>query len=67
MKEIKVIFGVCCFLIIVVFVLYGIWDFVGLFIDEENEGLRTVVSMLSTLLVGWGYNRFEEEWKHYKN
>jgi hypothetical protein len=66
MKEIKVIFGGCCFLIIVACFIYGIWDFVGLFIDEENERLRTLVSFLSTLLVGFGAKRFEEEWQHLK-
>ena len=64
MKYIKVIFGGCCFLILILSALSGIWNFVGNFIKEGD--LRFIVSLFSLFLLGWGYLRFEEEWQHYK-
>ena len=64
MNYIKVIFGLCCFFILLFCALSGIWDFVGNLI-KENE-LRGIVSMFSLLLFGWGYHQFETEWRHYK-
>jgi len=64
MMYIKVIFGGGCFLILVFSAFFGIWDYIGNFIKEEE--LRFIISLFSLLLLGWGYLRFEEEWKYYK-
>jgi hypothetical protein len=64
MNYIKVIFGGICFFLLVYSALSGIWDFVGNFIqDIELKGLVTTFTLL---FLGWGYNRFETEWRHYK-
>ena len=64
MNYIKVIFGGICFFLLVYSALSGIWDFVGNFIkDPELKGLITTFTLL---FLGWGYNRLETKWRHYK-
>jgi hypothetical protein len=64
MNYIKVIFGGICFFILLFSALSGIWNFVGNFIQEQE--LKGLVSIGGLLFLGWGYNRFETEWRHYK-
>jgi hypothetical protein len=63
MKWIKVIFGGLCFFAVLFSALSGVWTAVGEFIEDGE--IRAIVSFLIILIIGWGYERFEKDWRHY--
>ncbi len=63
MNYVKVIFGICCFFIIVFCTYYGIASVLGNFIEDTE--LKALVSFFGMLMVIGGYDRLEKEWRHY--
>jgi hypothetical protein len=60
MRVMALFTGLCAFLW-VLSAAAGVWTFVGN-ITQDNE-LRGLISMILTLLLGWGQNYFEKKGK----
>ena len=60
---VKVIFGGLCFLALPFSALAGVWDLTGNFISDPED--RGIVSALILAVAGWGYYRFEKDWRHH--
>lgn len=63
MRVVALLTGLCA-LLWIISALAGIWTFVGN-LTEDNE-LRGLISMIFTLLLGWGYHYYEKKGKNIK-